>query len=310
MDLEKLKLKELLKVTRENNLQDEAKAHMELKDLKYAKRKPLIDFLNTKKDVLNIVNNDDAIPEDAFISDYEEELPMPDLPDDLNDLIKDIPNVEQPQEQKKEHEEPIILDLSNIKNRAKKPKSIPQPPPKRETPEEKKEREQAIVLLNNYYNRFSWLNNEIIEAPNDDPILKLKIVKAKLSSRNMSNLFAEHFFSVCYGAECAIMSTPYVSDYVKLNGFTQNLRAYESTRDLLDELLIEYAPMIGENQQVSVEARLGMVMLAVGVQTHMNNTQLLEAQRSMIPPPPVQQIQQPKPDINKPIDPKFEVTDL
>lgn len=308
MELEKLKLKELLKITRSNNLQEEAKTHMGLKDLKYAKRKPLLEYLKTKENIINLneVNEDENIQDEICVSDYEDDPGW----DHYQMQIKEEPKQEQPKQEQPKQEQPekkevdfIQLDLSDLQNK-KKPRKQQQPiqlPPKVETNEERKEREQAIMLLNNYYNRFQWLHNEIIEVPNDDPLLKLKVVKAKLSSRNMSNLFAEHFFSVCYGAEYAITTAPYISDYVKLNGFTNNLRAYESTRDLLDELLIEYAPMIGENQQISVEARLGMVMLAVGVQTHINNTQQPITQPIQIQ----QQVQQQptqKIDINKTVD--------
>lgn len=302
MELEKYKLKELLKITRNNKLQDEAKTYMGLKDLKYAKRKGLLEFLKTKEDIINVneVDDEENIPDDICISDYE------DFELDNQTVIKEEPKQEQPKQEQpdKKEVEFIQLDLSDLQNKKKTRKQQPiQPPPRVETNEERKEREQAIMLLNNYYNRFQWLHNEIIEVPNDDPLLKLKVVKAKLSSRNMSNLFAEHFFSVCYGAEYAITTAPYISDYVKLNGFTNNLRAYESTRDLLDELLIEYAPMIGENQQISVEARLGMVMLAVGVQTHINNTQQPTIQPTIQQQPTQQQPIQ-KIDINKTVDDK------
>jgi hypothetical protein len=316
MELEKFKLKELLKITRNNKLQDEAKLYMGLKDLKYAKRKGLLEFLKTKEDLINIneVDEDENIPDDICESDYEEEyatghygMVIKKEPKEEEQPKQEQPKQEQPKQEQPKQEQPdkreidfIQLDLSDLQNKKKvrRQQQPTQPPPKVETNEERKEREQAIMLLNNYYNRFQWLHNEIIEVPNDDPLLKLKVVKAKLSSRNMSNLFAEHFFSVCYGAEYAITTAPYISDYVKLNGFTNNLRAYESTRDLLDELLIEYAPMIGENQQISVEARLGMVMLAVGVQTHINNTQQPTTQPIQIQQQqPVQKI-----DINKTVD--------
>jgi hypothetical protein len=298
MELDKFKLKELLKITRNNKLQEEAKTYMGLKDLKYAKRKGLLEFLKTKEDIINIDEVDECenIQDDRCESDYEEFIENQPEP-----LIKEEPKQEQPNKKEVEF---IQLDLSDLQNKKKvrKQQQPVQPPPKVETNEERKEREQAIMLLNNYYNRFQWLHDEIIEVPNDDPLLKLKVVKAKLSSRNMSNLFAEHFFSVCYGAEYAITTAPYISDYVKLNGFTNNLRAYESTRDLLDELLIEYAPMIGENQQISVEARLGMVMLAVGVQTHINNTQQPTIQQQTIQQQPIQQQPIQKIDINKTVD--------
>jgi hypothetical protein len=311
MELEKLKLKELIKIARINNLHDEAKEHLQIKDIKYAKRKPLLEFLKPMYMSLTIPEKKEVeIEKTNCESDYEEFENI-----NLNDIenIEDQENQENQEYQEyqevqevkniKENKEPEIiqLDLSDLKNRKKKKQvQVVQQPQKIESPEETREREKAIVLLNNYYNRFQWLQNEIIEVPNDDPILKLKVVKAKLSSRNMSNLFAEHFFSVCYGAECVVMSTPYVSDYVKINGFTNNLRAYESTRDLLDELLIEYAPSIGDNQQLGVEARLGLVMLAVGVQTHMSNTQSIQQQPAQNIQPQIQQ--QKIPDINKPIE--------
>lgn len=278
MSLENYNLKELIKVARINNLADEAKEVIGLKDVKYAKKKQIYDYLKTKDNLnLNLKNEENKKDEPDLASNYDE----------FNENEVEIPPVP--------IDEPLVLDLSDLKNNKKLRQKKTIQPVVVETPEEKKERETAVVMLNSYYTRFPWLNNEIIDTI--DPITKLKIVKAKLSARNMSNLFAEHFFSVCYGAECAINTTPYVSDYVKLQGFTQNLRAYESTRDLLDELLIEYAPQVGESVAMPVEARLGMVMLAVGVQTHLNNTSGNQNLQN-IPQQPTQI----KQNLNKPID--------
>lgn len=291
MSLENYNLKQLIKIARINGLADEGKDALGLKDIKYAKKKQIYDYLKNKENLnLNLNNEENKKAEPDLTSNYDE--------NDENEI--ELPPAQ--------IDEPLVLDLSDLKNNKKLRQKKTIQPVVVETPEEKKERETAVIMLNSYYTRFPWLNNEIIDAI--DPITKLKIVKAKLSARNMSNLFAEHFFSVCYGAECAINTTPYVSDYVKLQGFTQNLRAYESTRDLLDELLIEYAPQVGESVAMPVEVRLGMVMLAVGVQTHLNNTSGNQNLQNL----PQQQQQQPtqiKQNLNKSVDNnKFNDNDL
>lgn len=256
MEFNKLSLKNLIKIVRLNKKNNEVITALDIKDLRFAKKKPLYEYMN------------------AHINDFsilEEENKEEPIEYDNVSYDSDLENTNQPEEPKQEFkQEPkvIELNLDNIKNK-KKPKAVPVPVIQ-ESPEEIEAKNAACATIEKYFERFPWLREEQIDF--SDPIRALKVVEGKVSCRNTSALISQNFFALCNGFESLAVNTPMINQYVKIQGFTQNLKASDAAQDVLDELIIKYAPTLTGENGLSVEARFGLVILGVLYQTHQLNS--------------------------------------
>lgn len=248
MDFNKTALKDLIKIVRSNKKVKDVTDALGIKDIRYAKKKPLAEYMITHSEQFQILEEEPNIEDNVNDGD--------------NDSYQDSPIRKEEIEEDKQ-QNVIQLDLSNIKNK-KKPKPI------QETPEEIEAKNNAMITIEKYYNKFTWLHEEKIDL--SDPVRALKIVENKVSARNTSALISQNFFNICSGVESLAVNTPIVSKYVKIQGFTQNLKANDAVQDVLDELIIKYAPTITGENGLSVEARFGLIILGVMYQTHQINS--------------------------------------
>lgn len=267
MDYSKFKLKELIQIVRKNDKVSEALQSIGKKDIRYASKKGLVNYLSGCENIdtdlnKNIeINDNQTVDDSGYFSSGDETNK------------KDQEN----------QEEIIELDLEKIKNKkVKKSKKIEVPV---ESEEEIIKKKEAMTKINAYMTRFNFLRYEKIDLSN--PIEALEVVENLLSIKKTNPALARQFFNACYGIEYLVTSSP-LDDYVKLQGLSRNLEMNQDIKDTVDELLIKYAPsVLGGN--ICPEYRLGLLMLTVAVTTHINNTSVREKNI----------------DINKPVGVKF-----
>lgn len=259
MDFNKVTLKNLIKIVRLNKMNNEITNTLGLKDIRFAKKKPLVEFMTNNVSLFPILeeqndNDNVSIDNNSYESSHEE------------------PREEQRLEIGQEilEEEPIDdfiqLNLDNIKNRKKmKPKPVQII---RETPEQIEQKNNAIIKINRLTSHYKWLNDEHIDY--SEPIKALKIIEAKVSARNTTNFVHENFFTLCGGLESLVVNTPSLHKYAKIEGFTQVLKSSEALDDVLDELIIKYSP--AGSEAIPVEARFCLIILGALYKTHQVNT--------------------------------------
>jgi len=265
MDYNKSKLKDLLKIIRDNKKTQEVQTLLGIANLKYAKKKDIVDFLNGQNDVVNISNEEENKIDDDYETDQEDrsELKKQEL-EQIPEIepvrkVTSFPKVELPEK------DDIILNLDNIKNKKKNKRSV-----EFEDPELKKYRDECILMIEKLRARYPFLRFENINY--DDPIEALKIVQNKVAAKNFSNLVTEGFYMGCDVVETAATETPMIKKYCKLQGFANNVRASDAIKDVLDELIIKYSPqMMGEGGVLSPEVRLCLALIGCAWATHSNN---------------------------------------
>lgn len=263
MDYTKLKLKELLTIIRDNNKTQEVQKELNINNLKYAKKKDIIDYLNKCSNITTDINHYDY---DNDNIDYESDLEAHNLPMPDSISAPDIPK------EKQEIDEVIILNLDNIKNK-KKQKKIDMPISEVDL-QLKQDREDAIDLINVYINTWPWLKNEPVNL--DDPIRALRIIKQKVTIKNSKESMTEIFYMSCDTVEHISTTTPQIHKYCKLDGFAANIRAHKALKNVLDELIIKYAPsIVGEDGCSCPEMTLAIIMLTCAWGTHCTNEKIL-----------------------------------
>lgn len=246
MEYNKYKLKDLLKIIRDNQKTQEVQKLLNINNLKYAKKKDIVEYLNKCTDI--VINEVTEEPEQD--ADIEEKV---------DNIIEDIPKQPEPEE------EVVHLNLENIKNRPK-PKKVPII----EDEGLRKYKEHCQNKINHYLSRYQWLRYENINY--DDPIEALKVVENKTSQRNFSELVNMGFYTICDAAETAAETVPMFKGYVKLQGFANNVRASQAVKDALDELTIKYMPAEGIESLGTPEARLIIALGMCAYGTHVANT--------------------------------------
>jgi hypothetical protein len=249
MEYNKCKLKDLLKIIRDNEKTQEVQKLLNINNLKYAKKKDVVDYLSKCTDIV-IKEDGEAEP------DVEEEEKENNVI--VDNIIENIPIQPEPEE------EVVHLNLDNIKNRPKTKKV-----PIVEDEGLKKYREHCRNKINHYLLRYPWLKYENINY--DDPIEALKVVENKTSQRNFSELVNMGFYTICDAAETAAETVPMFKGYVKLQGFANNVRASQAVKDALDELTIKYMPAEGIEGLGTPEARLIIALGMCAYGTHAAN---------------------------------------
>lgn len=271
MDFSKHSLKDLIKIVRLNKKHSEVTQGLGIKDLRFAKKKPLANYMNSTANDYPIT---EAEQEPEQIEDDKDNTSYQDSPLRPDEIEEQYDGLKVPQRQNV-----IEINLDNIKTKKKpvKEKVV------LESPEEIEQKRVCMELIERYYSRFPWLEQEPIDLSN--PIRALEIIKCKVASKNTSELISQNFFALCSGAESLAVNTPSVNQYFKIQGFTQNLRANQAAQDVLDELIIKYTPSVIGEGGLPVEARFGLIILGCLYQTHQVN--LLTQQTQEIKNKPV-----------------------
>lgn len=257
MDFSKHTLKELIKIVRLNKKTHEVCQFLDLKDIKFSKKRPLATYMNEH-------NTDFTILEGDIETEVKQEQVTPIEPND--DEYQDSP-VRLEDEVNESEKNFIQINYDDIKKKTK-----PKPKPKiiYESPEEIEHKNSCLSLIDKYFERFNWLQDEGIDL--SDPVRALKIIENKVSCRNTSELVSQNFFALCGGIESLAVDTPQINNYFKIQGFTNNLRANQAAQDCLDEIVIKYTPSIIGEGGLPVEARFGLIILGCLYQTHQINS--------------------------------------
>lgn len=257
MEFNKVSLKNLIKIVRLNKKNKDVMEALDIKDIRYAKKKPLYEYMNAHVNDFTILEEDEEVNEEV----NEEVVNNENNNNDNVDYESDLENRAIPEEPKIK-QKVIEINLDNIKNK-KKVKQV------QETPEETEARTRAILMIEKFYARFPWLHEEQIDLSN--PVKALQIVENKISARNTASFISQNFFALCGGIESFTVNNETINKYVKLQGFTKNIQANEAAQDVLDEIIIKYTPVIMGEGGLSVEARFGLIILGCLYQTHQVN---------------------------------------
>lgn len=228
-------LPRLRSLVKENNLTEELLAKYEVKAIKNCSKKQILDFLQEKN--INTEMQEDDIKSNYSISDLKKNIGEDgEYTINFDDIINKS-NIEIEQE--------TNIELKNQKL-------------------------EALNTIEKYYDIHPWLKNERIDI-RSDPIYALKIVESKISSRSIQQLISSNFFVVMDGVEKLAVDIPSVNKYVKLQGFTENLKNHKCTIEIINELMVKYGPSISDGSSIGPEWRLLILLLTCGFQTHQNN---------------------------------------
>jgi len=247
MEYNKYKLKDLLKIIRDNEKTQEVQKLLSINNLKYAKKKDVVEYLNKCTDI--VINEV-----------VEEPEAEPDIIEDIkpDNIVEDVPKQPEPEE------EVVHLNLDNIKNRPK-PKKVPIV----EDEGLKKYREHCQNTINRYLANNPWLRYENINF--EDPVTALASIEIILNRRRFNDFVSEGFYSICNAAETASQEVPMFKGYVKLQGFSNNVRASQTIKEALDDLSIKYMPAEGIESLGTPEARLIIGLGLCAFATHSAN---------------------------------------
>lgn len=291
MDYKNFNRRQIAQIVIHNDLSKKFCEENNCKNIKYSKKSELVNFLENQNNIIVPDNIKDYIGKSVRKNKESNTQENKDILTDSDHSIDDVEckgvettiNVQQNINLNDENEidkleeridnKEFILDLSDIKNKKVKKNKIKKDLQKQiiEDPEITKEKNKAIILMNKYIERFPWIKDEIIGMDiYSDPINSLTYIERRINSRNTRGLITENFFVITDQIEMLAVNTSIVNDYIKLQGFSNNLRANQTCRDLLDELVIKYADDIGLNE-LSVETRFGLCILSVIYATHTNN---------------------------------------
>lgn len=245
--------KELRKFIKDNKL---AKKFREKygKNYTQAKNDILIQFHKENKIENKIENKEDI---ELLNKDIEEYIIDENKKEDLNNNnIED--NIEN--NIKKDIEEFDLTDLEyipNIDNNEKKENKVTY-----------KIIEEDEKKANLYLDKFPKLKNDIKNLNFRNSNEKLKFIQSKLNSCNSNDIIKNTFMTILQSAE----HTPYIDNYIYLEGFGENIGQQKQTiDDLIDEILCEYADDIQEYMNLKPEYRLGIVILCTMYATHSSN---------------------------------------
>lgn len=256
-----MNLKDLIKIVRLNKKNKEVTEALGIKDIRFAKKKPLSGYMNQNPSMFGTIEEE--------VHEQEVEL----------DNVSYQSSIEECEEPNVPYEEPSKylpeINLDDIKN--KKKARVAQ-----KTPAEIQENDKAMRKIQIFYKTFEWLKYEDIDLSN--PVLALKEVEDKVAAKNTQKFISGNIFWLCSGAESLVTNTPTLNRFIKIQGFTKNLEASEAFKDVLDEMMIKYMPSLTDAGALPIEARFGLTILGVLYQTHQLNT-LTEDSKNLMQKP-------------------------